>query len=1172
VSGSGRAARGAFLAVLAVCTVVAVGWLAVGAYVAVVQYWPGALEATESAGAAGSRWSAAVAAAAPASEPLDQAVLDYALSLANLVIAVILLLLGGRAWSIRLLAVAMVGSAGAFNLQAHAAATAVQAATGFGVGGLHQIVLHGIASAAYILALLVFPTPTASAWWDARPGARSSRFGLAVVGVGVLVVVGFGTALLWHTASCVLFFGFLVPVTGLVVLPRRIKAGRTAELRTQARLVFSLLVAASAGVVVLGISTLLLWALGVPGLTLYDPTAHGGGSEPLALLFWSSRLAAAAIAVAVLVAVRADRLWTAERVFSRGLAAALAIALVGGGVVCVQAVATEAGLGTLGSLLPAAVLAALAFLPVYTTVEGLTDRLLFGRRPTPYRALADVAALSRTTSDAPDLARVAEAVGEALGATTCRLTVVRPGLRDRTYAWSAAGVPAGEQGDLVAVPVRSGERRIGTLAVDRAAVAGLHAERRHLLEDIADSLGAVVDASRLGIELERQLRAALAHAAGIAGSRRQAVSEMDQERRRIERDLHDGAQHQLVSLRLVLGMVEHEVENGRLPQAAERLGVLVGQLDTAEAVLAETASGVRSMALAERGLVAALEAELTGPHTTVRIESGLDPDRRFPIELESAVYFCCLESVNNAHKHAPGAGIVVRFDETGGRLQFTVRDEGPGFELPAPTHVGPRAASAGRGLRNLAARILAVGGLVDIRSAPGQGTVVEGSVPVPAAELGAAIAAEAFTPVGATEPLDVPAVPDHRVPDHRVPDHRVPDHHRPDLDGVTEAIPAVVPEPSPERAAVDEPDVRTLHGRVRAVVAEARGAVTAAVPAARLAAVADRLDEPVRIGVDGPPGVGLSTLVRALTRAVEPIAGAVVAEGTVDADAVVLLLDGTPVDTGAAPAVGVLPRADEAGTDPWREVERLLADPGVRRACHTVVPVSGLLALGGAGLDDADLAELRNEAPAGRSLADRLGATGLQLAVEHARAGSSTEALRAELVRRSGVPRLRELLAVEVGGRADVLRVRAALHELEEIAAELPAAAPSARNLRYQLDRIRSGAHELAEADLVDALRAGRPALSDEDRAAAEKLLGMAGDLPAARLGLPDGAGGDDVRLAAAAQLSRWRLRASQPLATKDFRDAAAVLIRTCEHLVSAAPATEPTPPGDPVRRAGAQA
>ncbi|MCW0214992.1 MAG: histidine kinase, partial [Pseudonocardia sp.] len=318
-----RLTRSAFVVVLGVVTAVAVGWLGVGAYVAFVRYWPGALEAATAAGAAGSRWSAAVAAAAPASEPLGQAVLDYALSVVNLVIAAVLVLLGGRAWSLRLLALAMVGSAGAFNLQAHAAATAVEAATGVGVGGLHQIVLHGIASAAYILALLIFPSPTASAWWDARPGTRSGRIGLAVVGIGVLIVVGFGTALLRHTASCVLFFGFLVPLTGLVVLPRRITEGETAELRTQARLVFSLLVAAFATVVVLGASTLLLWALGVPGLTLYDPTAHGGaGGEPLALLFWSSRLGAAAIAVAVLVAIRADRLWTAERLFSRGLAAA----------------------------------------------------------------------------------------------------------------------------------------------------------------------------------------------------------------------------------------------------------------------------------------------------------------------------------------------------------------------------------------------------------------------------------------------------------------------------------------------------------------------------------------------------------------------------------------------------------------------------------------------------------------------------------------------------------------------------------------------------------------------------------------------------------------------------------------------------------------------------------
>ncbi|MCW0212638.1 MAG: histidine kinase, partial [Pseudonocardia sp.] len=867
----------------------------------------------------------------------------------------------------------------------------------------------------------------------------------------------------------------------------------------------------------------------------------------------------------------ADRLWTAERLFSRGLAAALAVALVGGGVVCVQALSAAAGLATFGSVLLAAVLAAVAFLPVYTGVEALTDRLLFGRRPTPYRALADVAALSRTASDAPDLARVAEAVGRALGATTSRLTVVRPGLRDRTYAWTAEGARTDEQDDLLAVPVTSGDRRIGTLAVDRAAVAGLDAERRHLLEDIAGSLGAVVDASRLGIELERQLRAALAHAADIAGSRRQAVSEMDQERRRIERDLHDGAHHHLVSLRLVLGRDDLVAAHGRRPPPAARLGVLAGQLDTAEAVLAETASGVRSMALAEQGLVAALEAELSGPHSTVRISSELPPDRRFPIELESAVYFCCLESVNNAHKHAPGAGIVVTFDEVGGRLRFTVRDEGPGFELPEPSHVGPRAANAGRGLRNLAARIVAVGGLVDIRSAPGQGTTVEGSVPVPAAAVGAAIAAEAFTPVddAATRRLRVPAP----LPGSGTEAGRVADPERP-------AEPAAVPERPAEPPAGREPGPpagdgpATLRDRVRAIVAEARGSVTDDVQAARLAGVAARLAGPVRIGVAGPPGIGVSTLVRALAR--EPVPDTVVVEGTADADAVVLLLaQGTPPEPGPVAALGVLARADETAGDPRQEAERLAADPGIRRACHTVIPVSGLLALGGAGLTGEDLAELRDGAVPGPSLRQRLGRTGVRLAAELAREDGTTGAgsagagtIGAELVRRSGVPRLRELLAVEVGGRADVLRVRAALRELDEIAAALPAGAPGVRSLRYQLDRVRSGTHELAEADLVDALRAGRPALSDEDRAAAERLLGMAGGTATARLGLPAGASPDDVRMAASAQLSRWRLRASHPLATKDFRDAAAVLVRTCEHLA----ATSPAAAGDRVPSAGAPA
>ncbi len=388
---------------------------------------------------------------------------------------------------------------------------------------------------------------------------------------------------------------------------------------------------------------------------------------------------------------------------------------------------------TTGATVAATALIALILGPLYVRAERVVDRLLYGTRPAPYRVLADITALTRSTlpstgasATAPDLARVAEAVARGLGAGLCRLTVRRPGLRDRTYEWTDRVAGFGAT-DLVEVPIRHGAEQVGVLAVDRQAVSGLHAQRSHLLTDIADGLGVVLEASRSGIELERQLRAALAHAEEIAVSRRRTVAEMDGERRRIERDLHDGAQHHLVSLRLTLGLVEHQVGTGDLDQARVWLAKLAGQLADTEAVLAATADGVSSLVLAEKGLLAALRAELGAAHPPVGFDDGgIAPTRRFPADVEATVWFCCAEAVGNARKHAPGAPIEVGLVERSGALAFTVRDEGPGFVVD-PAEVG-----GGRGMRNMTARLSAVGGRVVVRSAPGEGTTVEGTVPLPA--------------------------------------------------------------------------------------------------------------------------------------------------------------------------------------------------------------------------------------------------------------------------------------------------------------------------------------------------------------------------------------------------------------------------------------------------------
>jgi len=269
-------------------------------------------------------------------------------------------------------------------------------------------------------------------------------------------------------------------------------------------------------------------------------------------------------------------------------------------------------------------------------------------------------------------------------------------------------------------------------AVDRMR-AGLRDEAQRLAAlggdlEIVDRAGAVVVRAWVPDRLEPAVPQARPgeggvcqaarrdHAAAVAAIRRAAVAEMDSERRAVERDLHDGAQHHLVGLRLALGMVEHEVATGRLDQARDRLALLTEQVALAEVVLAEAASGVLPRVLVRDGLAAALRTEL-GEGVRVDVE-----DRRFAPEVEAAVYFCCLEAVGNARKHAPRATVCVQVWCAGGVLGFLVSDDGPGFVVED--------AAPGRGLANIAARIAAVGGAARVRSCPGAGTTVSGTVPL----------------------------------------------------------------------------------------------------------------------------------------------------------------------------------------------------------------------------------------------------------------------------------------------------------------------------------------------------------------------------------------------------------------------------------------------------------
>jgi signal transduction histidine kinase len=216
------------------------------------------------------------------------------------------------------------------------------------------------------------------------------------------------------------------------------------------------------------------------------------------------------------------------------------------------------------------------------------------------------------------------------------------------------------------------------------------------------------------MRLYERRRAEQAATSALADARLRAAADLDTERRALERDLHDGAQHHLVALGMTVGLLENVLETGGDPQPwLDRLG---GQLDTAERSLASTAAGVLPVTLVRSGLVAALTAELD----TERLDADELGGRRFPSVVESAVWFTCLEAVNNARKHAAGSAVTVSLSSTARGLAFSVADEGPGFVVTA----------SASGLDHMRARVEAVGGLVEIRSAPGDGTTVSGFVPI----------------------------------------------------------------------------------------------------------------------------------------------------------------------------------------------------------------------------------------------------------------------------------------------------------------------------------------------------------------------------------------------------------------------------------------------------------
>ncbi len=342
--------------------------------------------------------------------------------------------------------------------------------------------------------------------------------------------------------------------------------------------------------------------------------------------------------------------------------------------------------------------------------------MVYGKRATPYEVLSGFSAhVSETFAGEHLLPRMARLLAEGTGATDATVWL-RVGAEMRPAAsWPAPAEPhppIASEGDALptfpdadaAVAVRHGSELLGALTVTKPPNDPIVPEEDKLLADLAAQAGLILENFRLIEDLR--------------SSRQRLVAAQDEERRRLERNIHDGAQQQLVALAVKVRLAEGMVGRDEQQQREALHGILDDAQDALEN-LRDLARGIYPPLLADRGLAEALGAQARKSPLPVTVDS--DDIGRYPREIESAVYFSVLEAMQNVAKYAQASHVAVRLRPENGSLTFSVTDDGRGFHKATTPY--------GMGLQNMSDRLAALGGSFDVRTAPGEGTTVLGRVP-----------------------------------------------------------------------------------------------------------------------------------------------------------------------------------------------------------------------------------------------------------------------------------------------------------------------------------------------------------------------------------------------------------------------------------------------------------
>jgi signal transduction histidine kinase len=430
------------------------------------------------------------------------------------------------------------------------------------------------------------------------------------------------------------------------------------------------------------------------------------GSTASTILGLATITAYAAVPVGIGFAILKYRLFDIDVVIRKAVVVAvLAVFFTGVYALVVGVVGAAVGSRSTPALsFVAAALVAIGIQPVLGRARRFADRVVYGKRATPYEVLSDFGRQLGGTYAADDvLPRIARVLHDGIGADRARV-LLRVGDDFREVAVWPTGTPASGPDD-VSIEVRDQGEVLGALAVSMPANDPIDDAKAKLVADLAAQAGLVLRNVRLVEELK--------------ASQRRIVTAQDQERRRLERNIHDGAQQQLVALavkaRLARSLVDRDGS-----KAAEMLDQIGAETQEALDDLRDLARGIYPPLLADKGLVAALEAQAR--KAAVSVEISPDGIGRYPQEVEAAVYFSILEALQNTAKYANASHVDVALAQQDGLLTFEVRDDGAGFD--------PDGHAYGTGLQGIADRLAALDGALAVRSSPGTGTEVRGKVPV----------------------------------------------------------------------------------------------------------------------------------------------------------------------------------------------------------------------------------------------------------------------------------------------------------------------------------------------------------------------------------------------------------------------------------------------------------